>query len=182
MREEYDANPQDFQDNSMKGVHARFYWFPYKDEAASAEAGRPIFQDREFVELLAPGNSTNIVRRKVSDMDRRNFPQQYALFKQGDSEQMVGTPLAEWPMVTRSHVEELAYIKCRTVEQLAEINDAACNTMPGLYDLKKKAKLWLEKAASDAPFTAMAKENEELRARIAALEESMKLPMAKKTA
>ena len=63
MREEYDANPQDFQDNSMKGVHARFYWFPYKDEAASAEAGRPIFQDREFVELLAPGNSTNIVRR-----------------------------------------------------------------------------------------------------------------------
>jgi len=182
MREEYDVNPQDFQDNSMKGVHARFYWFPYRDEAASAEQGRPIFQDREFVELLAPGNSTNIIRRKVSDLDRRNFPAQYALFKQGDNEQLVGTPLAEWPMVTRSQVEELAYIKCRTVEQLGDLNDAACTTMPGLYDLKRKAKAWLEKAASDAPFTALAKENDDLKARIAALEESMKLPVVKKTA
>lgn len=182
MREEYDANAQDFQDNSMKGVHARFYIFPVKDEAASAEAGRPIFVEKEFVELVAPGNSTNIIRRKVSDMDRRNFPAQYAKFKEGDSEQLVGTPLAEWPLVTRSQVEELAYIKCRTVEQLGELNDLACNAIPGLYDLKRKAKMWLEKAASDAPFTALAKENEDLKARIAALEESLKMPAAKKTA
>jgi len=179
MREEYDANPQDFQNNRMTGVYAKFYMFPLKDEAASIEAGRPVFHDREFVELIAPGNSTNIIRRKVSDMDRNNFPKEYALFKAGNAEQLVGTPLKEWNGVTPAQVEELAYIKCRTVEHLAELTDQACVSMPGLHDLKRRAAAWIKAATDRAPFDALQKENDDLKARLSALEESLKLPAKK---
>jgi len=181
MREEYDQNPMDFQSNKMTGVYAKFYMFPLKDETASIEAGRPVFVDREFVELIAPGNSTNIIRRKVSDMDRRNFHEAYALFKAGNADQIIGTPLSMWNFIKPSQVEELAYIKCRTVEQLSDLNDQACLGMPGLHDLKRKAAAWLKAATERAPFEALSKENDDLKARISALEESLKLP-AKKSA
>lgn len=181
MREEADFGSEDFNDNNMyKGIHVRFYMHPVKDEAASIEAGRPVYKDVEFVEKFAPGNSNNIPRGKVTDMDRRIFAAQYAKFKQGDQEQIVGTPLTEWSLITRSQVEELAYIKCRTVEQLAEINDQACNAMPGLYDLKRKAKAFIERAKDNAPIEKLMKENADLLARVASLEESLKLPVAKK--
>lgn len=180
MREEADFGVDDFNDNNMyKGIHVRFYIHPVKDEAASIEAGRPVYKDVEFVEKFAPGNSSNIPRGKVTELDRRNFPQQYAKFKAGDNEQIVGTPLTEWSLITRSQVEELAYIKCRTVEQLAEINDAACNSMPGLYELKRKAKAFIERAKDNAPLEKLMAENDALLARVAALEESLKLPAKK---
>lgn len=178
MREMADFDVKDFEDeNSTKGVYARFYWRPKKDEAASAAEGRPIFKDTEYVEIIAAGNSNNIVARPVSDMDRVRFRQAYAKFKEGDADQLVGTPLIELPWLTRSQVEELAYMKIRTVEQLATLNDAACG-IPGMFDLKRKAEAWVKKAEGAAPFTALQKENEDLKARIAALEELLKKPAA----
>lgn len=177
MREVADFDVSDFEDeNSTKGVYARFYWRPKKDEAASAVEGRPIFKDTEYVEIIAAGNSNNIVARPVSDIDRNRFRKAYAKFKEGDSEQLVGTPLVEIPWMTRSQVEELAYMKVRTVENLAELNDGACSGVPGLYDLKRKAQAWVKKAEGAAPFTALQKENEDLKNRIAALEELLKKP------
>lgn len=181
MYQEAEFDVKAFDDSEdTTGVYARFYFFPQKDEAASAEVGCPQFRDIEFVEIIAAGNANNIIRRKASDMDRRRYHKAYAKFKEGDSEQIVGLPLAEVTWIGRSQVEELAYIKCRTVEQLASLNDGACNAMPGLYELKRKAQAYLKRAESEAPFTALAKENDELRARLAALEETMKLPAAPK--
>lgn len=180
MREQYDGDLQEFENvESTKGVYARFYLHPKQDEKASAEAGRPIFVEREYVEIIAAGNSNNIIRRPVSDMDRRRFRGAYEKFRQGDTEQLVGTPLSEVTWIARGMIEELAYKKVRTVEQLAELNDAVCGSMPGVYDLKRKAQAWVEKADKAAPFTQMAKENEELKNRIAALEQMLAMPKAK---
>lgn len=169
MRESVEFDVQDFEDpNNNKGVYARFYWVPREDKVASQEAGRPIYKDMEYVEIVAAGNANNIVRRPARDMDRDRFPREYEKFKAGDMEQVVGTPLSEVPWITRSMVEELTYRKIRTLEELASISDTACS-VPGMLDLRRKAQSWLEKAKEAAPFTAMHAEMDALKAELAAL-------------
>lgn len=165
---EYDV--ADFEDiNATKGTYAKFYIVPMKDEAASAAEGRPIFKDVEFIEIMAAGNANNIIRRPAMDMDKQRYRRVYDMFKAGDADQIVGTRLSEVPWISRSQVEELTYRKIRTLENLAEISDTDCN-VPGMYDLRKKARAWLQNAASAAPFTQMMAEIDALKSKIAALE------------
>ena len=165
---QFDDDVNDFENRYAgdKGVHARFYMFPQKNEAKSASAGRPIFEDTEFVEIFASGNSTNIVRRPARHMDKERFRRQYEAFKAGHEDQVQGTLLHEVPWITRSQVEELAYLRIRTLEQLANVSDAACGKHVGLYDLKSKAQKALALAEGAAPMTELAKENEELKRRL----------------
>lgn len=155
MQQTADFDVADFENpDNNKGVYARFYFAPRQDAVQSAAAGRPIFVEREYVEIVAAGNQNNIIRRPASDQDKQRFHREYAKFKDGDTEQLVGTPLSEVPWLSRSQVEELNYRKIRTLENLAEINDSACN-VPGMYDLRRKAKAWLDKANEAVPFTKM---------------------------
>jgi hypothetical protein len=171
MRPAADFDVTDFDpQNNDKGVHARFFLKAEPDEKASAEAGRPMFKDTEFVEIMAPGNSTNIVVRPARDTDKTRFRRSYALFKEGLSDILDGTPLTEVPWLSRGQVEELRAMKVRTLEQLADLADSACVAAPGMFSIKAKAKAWLERANEAAPFTKLTAENEELKARLAALE------------
>lgn len=172
MRESAEFDVKDFDDpNNNKGVYARFYWTSVQDHRASSEEGRPIFKDCEFVEIIAAGNANNIIRRPARDMDRDRFHREYAMFKAGDAEQMVGTPLAEVPWITRSQVEELVYRKIRTLEELANISDHACS-VPGMLELRRKAQAWMKKAEEAKPFTAMQAELDALKAQLAAMKAS----------
>lgn len=168
---EADFDYKDFEDRNAgdKSVHARFYIRPVQNERKSAEAGRPIFDDKEFVEIRASGNSTNIVDRPVSDMDRQRFRRQYLLFKAGDQEQVVGTRLTEVPWITRGQCEELAYLKILTVEQLAAVNDQLCTQIMGIYDLRRRAQAYLEAAEKAAPITALQQENADLKNEVGTL-------------
>lgn len=178
MNEVADFDVAEFDDpNSNKGVYARFYFVPKPDVAASVEAGRTIFVDREYVEIIAAGNANNIIRKPADDRDRQRFHVQYTRFKAGDTEQLVGTPLVEVPWLTRSQVEELMYRKIRTLEELSEISDSACSA-PGMYDLRRKAKAWLDKAAEAAPFTKMQAEMDALRNELDALKAERSAKMA----
>lgn len=169
--EQFDGDVSHFDNRYAgdKGVHARFYMMPVKDEAKSAEAGRPIFVDKEFVEIVAAGNANNIIKRKATAEDKQRFREQYSRFKDGDLTQIVGTPLSEVPWLTRSQVEELSYMRIRSLEALASLDDSVCAKVAGLYDLKKRAAAHVEKAGLAAPVEALHKENEDLKNQIAAL-------------
>lgn len=173
--EQFDGDISHFDPNNRylgdKGVHARFYNMPVKDEAASAEAGRPIFQDKEFIEIVAAGNANNIIKRKATAEDKQRFREQYGRFKDGDADQIVGTPLSEVAWLTRSQVEELSYMRIRSLEALANLDDSACAKVAGLYDLKKRAKAHVDRAAEAAPTEALHRENEELKNQLAALKQ-----------
>ena len=136
---EADFNVKDFDSRNSGNVYPIFYMTPKKDEAASVDAGRPIFKDVEYVKIIVPGGSTSVVDKPVRDDDRNRFRAAYEKFKAGDSEQIVGTPLKEIPWLTRSQIEELAYLKVRTLENLAELNDNVCTSTPGMFDIKAKA-------------------------------------------
>lgn len=185
----------DFGDNDFgrgryaadAGVFARFYVKPVLNEQRSEEANRPIYDEKVFVEIRAVGNANNIIDRKATDEDKRRFRQQYELFNAGKGEDLVGTPLSEVVWISRSQIEELAYIRVRTVEALANVNDDVCAKFAGLYDLKRKAQEYLKLANAPASheeveqlqvqnellngqLEAMTKQMEELVAAMAALQ------------
>lgn len=156
-----------------KGVRAHFYTNPIVQEVESAEAGRRICKDVVFVEIMTAGNTNSSVVRKATDEDKGRFRRQYEAFLSGNSEQAFGTPLSDITWLTKSQVEELAYMKIRSLEELANVSDTACAGMAGLYDLKRKAGAFLERADQSAPITALAKENEVLQGQVAALQAQM---------
>lgn len=160
----FESDVQDFENRYAgdRGVHARFYNHPEQDHEASAAAGRPIFKDTEFVEIIAAGNSTNIIKRPARSMDRQRFAKQYAAFLEGRGDDLQGTPLKEVTWITRSQVEELAYMRICTLEQLAGVSDSVCARAVGLYDLKRKAEAALAAAANVAPMTELVEENKRL--------------------
>ena len=170
---DFDVGDFDSRTAGDKSVFVKFYIRPFQDEEKSAEEGRPIFKDKEYVEIRTPGNETNIIKRPVTDMDKQRFRGAYAAFKAGDAEQIIGTPLTETPWITRSQVEELAYLRIRTLEQLANVGDDVCTRLPGMFKLKQRAQAALERAEKTAPFIAMQKENEDLRNKLAALEHAL---------
>lgn len=151
----------------------RFYMRPKQNEAKSTEAGRPIFEETEYINILTPGNKDNIIDRPVSDIERRRFARAYAAFKAEAEQQPEGTPLASWPGITRSDVEELKYINIVTVEQLAELADVHATNFMGIQQLKTRAKLFIESAQSNAINEGTAAALEEKDAQIAALQQQV---------
>jgi hypothetical protein len=142
----------------------RFYMHPAKDKTASAEAGRPIFKDVPYVHIMQPGNKESIIHRKATDMDINRFAEHYRKFEARENQEaMEGTPLVEWPGVTRSQAEELKFYNVITVEQLVAMSDTNAQNFRGMNELKKRAAAFLEvsKEAAGAEALAIAKEKNE---------------------
>lgn len=155
----------------------RFMLKPKKNQAKSEEAGRPIVEDVEYIEIMQPGNKDNIYCQPATDMDKSRFAQHYQMWKartSDDDPQLIGTPLAEWSGVTRSQAEELQFFNVRTVEQLANMADSNTGNMMGLIGLKEKAKKYLASSADIATITRMTKLEEDN----ALLQEQVKALMA----
>jgi hypothetical protein len=154
----------------------RFYVKPVKNEFKSNEKGHPVFEDREYVEIHIPGDRGTVTDRQVRPEDRDRWPREYAAFKAGQEAPVEGTPLTEWPAITRSQAEELKFGRVYTVEQLAALPDDLLNrtVSMGGFSLREKAKRFLEAAQGNAPMEKLAAENEEQRATINALQEQMK--------
>ena len=149
-------------------LHVRFFMRPRIDIEESTKQNRPIYRDIPHIEIAIPGDKNNIVTAEVWEQHIRRFPAYWEQFQAGIKDQVVGTPLKAAPFLTESHVEELAYFKIRTIEQLAELADVNM-TWHGAREMKKAAQDYLTKVSG----------NEALMKRIEALEaENRKLQAA----
>lgn len=135
----------------------RFWMKPVQNNFRSQTEGRPIFEDQLWIEIRVPGNALTIIERPAADADKLRFPRQWAYFQQthGADGQNVGTPLAQWPLLKPSHVEELRALKFYTVEQIAFASDEQLRGLgmgPGMAPLalRERAKLYLEAARDNA--------------------------------
>ena len=163
----------DFQDpNGPKSpAIPQFYVEPMKMEFKSKEAGRPIFEDREYVRIIIPGDRRTQVVEMVNDEHKARWPKHYEAFKAGLEAPSEGTPLKDWPPISRSQVEELAYHHVRTLEQLAGVDDLKLQNLGmGMHHLRAQARLSLEMAAKGtAPLSKLIAENERLNAEVVRL-------------
>jgi len=143
----------------------------------SRAAGRPIYEDREFVEIIIPGDRRSMAVEPVTDEHKARWPAAYEAFRAGREAPLAGTPLADWPnsSLTRARVAELAWFNIRTVEHLAEVNDAQlANLGMGARELRQAARTFLEVSASGtAPLERLVTENLTLKDEVERLERDL---------
>lgn len=160
--------------SNPQGIFVQFYSDAVEIKAESEKAGRPIFKDLPHIRKMVPGDSTNIVERVAKEHDQRNHPREWEIFKRQELTGLTGTPLEQWPQVTRAQVKEAKYFEVHTVEQMSELSDMSCQKMGmGFAELRTKAIAYLKAAEGTAAQTAQASENQRLQAEIEALKAQM---------
>jgi hypothetical protein len=161
-------------DLAMQGVQGRyvgdenllvkFFTKPRFIQSKSNDAGRPIFEDTHYVQIMQPGNKDSIIIRPATSMDKNRFAEHYKKFlAREDQEAIEGTLLSEWMGVTRSQVEELKFLNIVTVEQLAAVTDSNAQNVMGISMLKTKAQAYLEKSKDEHTAQALGDANAKIR-------------------
>lgn len=113
--------------------------------------GQNHFRDVEMVEIIMPGNPWNKPDIRVTDTERSRWPSAYKAFKEGQEAPVNGTPLEEWPVLTRSQVLTLKSLEFRSVEDIAGMNEYAIQRIGmGARQLKMKAMAYLDDGAKAA--------------------------------
>jgi hypothetical protein len=160
------SNPPNMSQEA--NLFVSFYTDAVEMKAESEKQGRPIFRDVAFVRVIVPGDTNNIIERAADENDKQRFPRAWARFQASEAEAVEGTPLEQWPQITRSLLKECKYFEIHTVEALAGINDSHIAKMGmGFGELRTKAKAWLQAAEGTATVTAQAAENEKLKQMLA---------------
>jgi len=177
-----DFDTNDFENRGQseadKKLLVKFSIKPKNNHDASAKAGRPIFEDVEYIHIMVPGQRDGAVR-PASPRDKARFPEHYRMFKERREAPVTGTPLAEWPVIQQSMVEMLAFKNIKTVEQLSDLNDSSMVGLPGIQTLKQKAKDWLESAKDSGVLTQMREDLSERDATITDLTAKLEATMAR---
>jgi hypothetical protein len=156
-----------------------------KNDAKSREAGRPIFDDMEVVEVRFAGDRNKIsvfpalsICGEMQDEDGNTYkityaerwPDQYKRFKAKSQQIAEGTPVDELPFLTQAKRSELKALSIYTAEALAALDGQPLKNLgQGGRELKNQAIAYLENASGSANVTKMAAEIAELRRTVAEL-------------
>jgi hypothetical protein len=157
----------------VKGIYPEFHMDAVQDMEASEKAGRPIFKDEEFVTIRIAGDKDNDVVRPVRAEDKRMWPQQYAQFKSGQEQVVVGTPLDQIPFLTKAQRLEFAAVGIKTAEHIRDMPDSTAQRFMGIVSIKKRVADFLEAAAGAAPAIALRGELEKRDNEIAVLKQAL---------
>jgi hypothetical protein len=160
-------------------VIPRFYSDAVENKAKSRQAGRPIFDDRELVEVRFAGNRQTVSvfpahaicgERQDEDGDTHKmtyaerWPDQYRRFKAKQQQVAAGTPVDELPFLTMAKRSELKALSIYTAEALAALDgNELKNIGQGGRELKNQAIAYLDNASGSANATKMAAELADLR-------------------
>jgi len=170
MRDEYEHDIFNEDADDTKGLYAQFYMEAVQDQAASLEAGRPIFKEVEMILVGIIGDRTTTDVMESNDYQRQRFGKQYHAFRRGMStDETTGTPLSEVPWMSKSQIEEFKFLKIRSLEDLANVSDSVCTKVSGLFALKARATAWIEEAKGGAGNAVLAKQIEELQRQMAGM-------------
>lgn len=150
-------------------LYVVFYKRPVHNEFESNRQNRPIFEDRDYIKIMKPGDQNSVIDTIATEGDKKRFYRQWERYQASHKEddQLIGTPVRDWPAVTRAQAEELKAVGFHSVEQIAGCSDLQLQKLgmsgPGL---KMKAIAFLQKSAETAKPAADA-------ARLASLEQQV---------
>ena len=172
------ALPSDEQ-NADSRLQVRFYKRPVQQEQETLEAGRPIYKEFDFVHICVAGDTLTEIDTYVLASHKTRFPIQWANYQNrlgSDDQEIVGTPVSEWPLVSKSQAEELRAMKFYTVESIANASDQQLQRMgmaAGMspYAFRDKAKSYLNLAQDSAETDKRAQEINNLKEELAKKDE-----------
>src|SRR4030095_1111044 len=176
-----------------------FRYRAIENPAKTREAGRPIFDDVEEVEIRATGSKDVKVFRapafshwatdpytggqtKVTYAER--FSRQYRQFKENAQQTKAGTLLSVVSFMPESRKAELRALNVYTVEQLAQIDGQELKNLGmGGRDLKNMAQSYIDDAKDNtAPLLEMKARLDAVEARNQVLEQDLVLLQQRKAA
>lgn len=159
-------------------LFVRFWTKPLLNPRKSTDAGRPIYDEVDYITIRTPGNQLSVIEsRVIGTKYEQRFAKQYAAWKQNRQDTISGTPLEAFPflMPKIGLIAELKAININTVEQLAGIADTAAQSIMGGYELRKRAQEWIESTTgTDAKLAKMEAENEALRQQMVEIQAQLK--------
>jgi len=172
------ALPSDEQ-NADSRLQVRFYKRPVQQEQETLEAGRPIYKEFDFVHICVAGDTLTEIDTYALASHKTRFPIQWANYQNrlgSDDQEIVGTPVSEWPLVSKSQAEELRAMKFYTVESIANASDQQLQRMgmaAGMspYAFRDKAKSYLNLAQDSAETDKRAQEINNLKEELAKKDE-----------
>ena len=153
------------------GLIVSFYTHAEHQPAKSEKEGRPIYEDKPYIRIMYAGDKNRVTDRRVDFKgknggipDPQRFPHQWAQYEAGEEQVEEGTPIEEWPLLTRSQALMLKGVNIRTVENLAAVTDANLGNLGhGARTLRDQAAAWIKQAKDGAEMAKLVKENENLR-------------------
>ena len=168
------ALPSD-ENNADSRLQVRFYKRPVQQEAETLALGRPIYKEFDFVHICVAGDTLTEIDTYVLQSHKTRFPIQWANYQNRigkDDQEVIGTPVAEWPLVSKSQAEELRAMRFYTVEAIAGASDQQLQRMgmaAGMspYAFRDKAKSFLNLASDSAETDKRTQEINELKEELA---------------
>ena len=162
---------QSDEGNADSRLAVTFYKRSVKQEDESIAAGRPIFKEFDFVRICVPGDNLTEIDTYAQESHKARFPRQWAHYQNqvAGQEQIIGTPIEQWPLVSRSQADELKGIKFRTVEDVANCSDQQLQRIGMIagmspHSFREKAKAFLNLATESAEVSAREQEIAQLKA------------------
>lgn len=159
-------------------VVPRFFIHTTHNKAKSKEAGRPIYDDMECVEVRFAGNRQTVsvfpahtICGEAQDEEGDSRPityaerwaDQYKRFKAKEQQVAAGTPVDELPFLTQAKRSELKALSIYTAEALAALDGKELSNLgQGGRELKNQAQAYLDNASGSADVLRMAAEIEAL--------------------
>lgn len=127
----------------QKAVHLKFQ---------SEQEQTPMFKTVNYIRIYTPGALTIIDRPMYLGEDDLKYPQQWEAFKAGKAAELIGTPLDKWAgsRLDVAEVKQLEALGYFTVENVANMPDFDLKKIRGGYDLKQRAKDFLDAAAGNS--------------------------------
>lgn len=154
-----------------QGLLVEFYIKPILQQALTEEQGHPIFEDRIFTRIVAPGNTKTTwdhqtkgitylyqqddgepagyevdENQPIENCEPLRFPNAWERFTKKGQKIKEGWAIETWGAITRSLAETLKSMNIHTVEALAGLSDANVTNIMGGLKYRNLAKAALDEA------------------------------------
>lgn len=166
------------EQNADSRLAVKFYKRAVKQEYESIEAGRPIYKDFDFVRIQVAGDNLTEIDTYAHEEHKQRFPRQWLQYQasQDSSNEIHGTPIEQWPLISQSQAQELRAIKFLTVESVANASDLQLQRIGMIagmspHSFRDKAKSFLNLAAESAEAAKRAEEINQLKQELAQKEQ-----------
>lgn len=176
------------QGEDDKALIVRFFVKPKLLGLKSKQQGRPVYEDREYVEIKVKGQDKQVAVHEVKAEHKQKFPIAYHQFTSQKPAPVIGTPVEMLPNLGPSLAERLKVMNIRTIEDLAAISDENVLSAIGMgaRELIGRARQWVEGHSAketelEQRVESLAGENEQLRKMLAEVNEKLSaLPKPKR--
>jgi hypothetical protein len=181
--------------DDFEHLYVEFFMDTIQNMRETAEQGRPIFNNVEYVKVRIAGDKGTVhvapahekayaVREGVMGVTHRvsyaeMYPEQYKAFKAGLSQAVTGTPIDEAPFLTMANRAELKGVNVFTIEALAGLEKTDKLGMNG-DRMREQARAYLKRAEGSAIDGKLLADNEALKADLEVMKAQMAQLLAKK--